>query len=154
MFETHPDYEITGGLPPELFGLDPGIKCWRAFDVMFHDFWIIAEILIGKNDEQEDPLWKTICTSDIQSLIGLLAAELVIEHRLNLVIPTYHEANQQIAIKPVLQIISADEDGQPSMMIFVTSDNARYVKSLLELTEADATNKKVLYARSKIASRE
>ena len=154
MFETHPEFEITTGPAPELFGLDPGVKRWHAFDVMFNDYWFIGEILLGEDVEGYFQRWNTICASDISSLIELVAQDYVIEHRLNLVIPPSYTVNHQFAIKPLIEIIFADEEGQPSMTIFVTSDNSRYVKSALGLTEADATNTELIYAREEIASRE
>lgn len=145
MFRTHPIYLIDMPLPPELFGQESGLQHWRAFDVVIHGFWFVVEYLI--EDVDGGGYWQTICVDDIQSTITLVSTPDVLKHRINLVIPTFHNAERQLQMKPLVEVYTAEEDGQASMTIYVTSDGTRYVDSALHFGESNAES----YAENRAA---
>lgn len=148
LFRTQLHYELKMPLPAALYGEDPGIQHWRAFEIVMHNFWFIVEFLVEEGEGEQ--FWKTICAHTRDAVIELISSDVVLEHRINLVIPTYHNEERQLQMKPVVAIHEADEDGQRSMTIYVTSDNSRYVDSALGMKESQAENKTILYAKKDI----
>lgn len=147
MFRTQPNHELQIPLPRELFGQDSSVRHWRAFEVVLHNFWFIVEFLVEEEGYQS---WKTICASNLQNVISLVASDYILEHRINLVIPVHQNEEQQIQTKPVVGIYAAEEDGQKSMTIYVTSDGSRYVDTALGFKESQAENKSTLYVKKNI----
>ncbi len=144
MFRTQSNHELKISLPRELFGQDPSVRNWRAFEVVLHNFWFIMEFLVEEDGYKS---WKTICASNLQDVINLSASEYILEHRINLVIPVHQNKERQIQIKPLIAAYSAEEDGQRSMTIYITSDDSRYIDTALGYKESQAENKSTLYIK-------
>lgn len=148
MFETQPNYELSMPLPIALYGDNPGIKHWHAFELVLNNFWFVVEFLADGGDGNQ--YWKTLIVSNLNNVLDLVSSEGVLEHRINMVIPTHHSGIQQLKMKPVVTIYSAEENGQNSMTIYVASDGLRYVDSALGFEESQAENKSTVYAKKDI----
>lgn len=147
MFRTQLSHEIKMPLPKEIFGKDSGFQHWRAIEVVLHNFWFIVEFLEGDDEYQS---WNTLCVGTVEDAVSLAASDFVLEHRINLVIPVHQNNERQMLIKPVVEIYSAEENGQRSMTIYVTRDGARYVDTALGFKEDQAENKSTLYVKKDI----
>lgn len=147
MFRTQMNHELKIPMPRELFGQDSNVQHWRAFEIVLHNFWFIVEFMVNDDGYKH---WNTICASDLTDALSLAAAEFILEHRINLVIPVHQNKERQMQMKPIVEIYAAEEDGQKSMTIYVTSDGSRYVDTALCFKESQAKNKSTLYVKKNI----
>jgi hypothetical protein len=147
MFTTQPAFELS--IPAlDIFDNATGVKNWRAFELALNDFWFVIEFLT--EDSDGDQYWNTIMMSQLPDVLEFLSSESILEHRINMVIPAEYSDVQQLQMKVVVAIYSAEEDGQESMTIYVASDGTRYVDSLLGFNENQATNRTTLYLKKDI----
>ena len=146
MFRTNLDFESR---LPNLFGRPPGVQHWSAFEIVFHNIWFIVEFLIEAEDG-EGEFWKMLCFDRRIDVINLVNADFVKEHRVNIVVPANRTEMRQMMMKPLVEIIDADEDGQRSMTIYVTSDGTRILDTALGFTEEQAENKTIVYMKKDI----
>lgn len=150
MFRTIPDYEFKMPIPSEAFGGQEGTRHWRAFEIVAHKFWFIGEFLFSHRDADDDEmlLWHTFAADDVRDLIVLASEDVVREHRLNLVIPTYHDKDGRFRLMPIKEIYQGTEGGyRQTATIYVTSDGARFIDPSHDLQEADITNKALIYLK-------
>lgn len=147
MFKTQSNYEFV---IPALgaLGDEPGVKHWQAFELVLNNFWFVVEFLVKESDGHQ--YWKTMMVSDLNSVLGLVSSDEILEHRINMVIPTHHSEVEQLQMKVVVAIYSAQESGQQSMTIYVSSDGLRFVDSALGYNEEQAENKETLYSKNNI----
>lgn len=151
MFKTHESFEFSLPLPAELFGENPGIKHWKACEVLFNQIWFLVELIVEEGEgEDAMQMGKSFCVAEFHDAIGLVTSEGILQHRINAVIPTYFNDDQTFKIKPLIEVFSAKEQGQQSMMIFVARDGSRYVQSLLRSSESDAEDKTLIYTNRDI----
>lgn len=151
MFRTLPEYEFKMPLPAALFGDQSGTQHWLAFEILFHDFWFIGEFLLGAESAGADdkpPRWHTFAADKVSDLIVLASEPQTREHRINLVIPTYHHKDGQLRLAPITEIFRGmDPDRQQNVTVYVTNDGARYVSSSLELQASDVVDKSLIYSK-------
>lgn len=147
MFRTQSQYELKIPLPSQLYGENPGIHHWHAFECVLSDFWYIVEFLSEEGEgEYRSSYWKTICSYELAPVLQLVNEDFVLEHRINLVIPTYKTSNKQLQIKPLSEIYSYSANLPQSTKEFVTNDGERYVQSVDD--EDDAKDKTRIYFKS------
>jgi len=145
MFRTNPDFELR---LPKLFKEPPGVRNWSAFEIVLHNIWFIVEFLIESEDGEGE--WRMLCFDRRIDVIDLVNAEFVKEHRINIVVPANRTEMRQMVMMPLVEIIDADEDGQRSMTIYVTSDGTRIIDTALGYTEEQAENKSIVYMKKDI----
>jgi hypothetical protein len=147
LFSTQNHHEFKFPLPVELYGDNPGIRHWRAFECVFHDYWFIVETLVAEGEDKM-LFWKTICCGDLTSILSLVSQDSVKEHRINLVIPTYQTPNHQLQIKPIIEIFDDGEESTDGSKEFITSDGEHYIKSTT--SEKELKGKRRIYLKRNI----
>lgn len=160
MFKTIPQYELKLGIPPEIFGADPGEKTWLAFEQSIHTFFFVVEYLTKPMEGEEEfgGMWVTLYATHLEAVIDLIADDRVLESRINLSIPVHSSDKQQLELKPITDIYEYDEifvDGDDEhphkSIVYVTSDGARYLDSNLLSRESELTSKPVtLYSKKDV----
>ena len=153
MFRTFPHYEFKSRLPSELFGGGSGTKYWRAFEVVFDDFWFLGEFLIAESAADEMPSWKTFAANHIDDMIVQANQPAVREHRLNLIIPVHHNPDRFITMKPITEIIKGEDEHGQMVTIYVTGDGSRYVSTSVDANEAEVKNKTTSYMKRDVEVR-
>lgn len=150
MFRTHPEYESKMRLPSALFRGYKGTRHWRAFEIVFNDFWFLGEFLMSRGSDDESR-WHTFAAYEVNDLIVLASEPQVREHRLNLVIPTHQDHEGQLRLMPLREIFRGTEpEHRQTVFVYVTNDDARYVSSSLDVQEANVIDRSLLYSKQNV----
>lgn len=123
IFRTYPEFGFKYGGYTEWPGDPPRTRHWTAFEWIADNFWFIIEFATEQGSgKDKSKRWRILSCTQLTDVLDIAQLEEVLEHRIDLVIPSHSSSKGQIELKPIQTVYSFGDNAYD----LVTSDGARY----------------------------